>query len=332
MLSPRDNYFAAVNHEKPDYVPDIMQDAIMVGGAFETFENGPLGGGYDGFGLKWLCTQSANGQAVPDPTCHPVPEIEDWKKYLKIPNLAEFDWEGLAKMQLGGQDRNQKIVIYGSWNSVFLRFSHLLGFENALMAMYEEPEATADMMTAITDYKCELVDYIYKYFKPDMITNYDDVATERAPFMSPDVYRELIKPQHKRFNDAVKSYGILPVQHCCGKCESLIGDFIDEGSVAWEAAQPINDIVRIQKEYGDRILVVGGYDTNGKPGNPNVTEEEIEAEVKRCFETYAAGGSYAMQAFLLSDDPDPMAFLNNAMRIAKYTAQYRMSDKYLYNK
>ena len=325
MLSPKENYLAVLNHEKPDFVPDIALDAIMVGGAFETFENGPLGGGVDDFGLEWVCTASANGQATPAPGCIPVPDVTEWKKYLKIPDLGKVNWEEFAAMSFVNQDRDHKAVIYGTWNSIFLRFSHLLGFEEALIAMYEEPEACMEMMQAIADYKCDLIEQIGKYFKPDIITHYDDVCTERGPFMPPEMYRQMIKPMHKQMNDAIKSVGALPSQHCCGYTQELIPDYIDEGAVSWEAAQPSNDIVRIQREYGDKITVVGGYDTQGLPGRPDVTDEEIDAEVKRMLDAYASGGSFASMAFLLSNDPDPMAFVMGMMRIASFTDKYRYS-------
>lgn len=323
MLSPKENYLAVLNHEKPDFVPDVALDVMMVGGAFETFENGPLGGGPDDFGLEWVCTASANGQATPAPGCVPVPDVTEWKKYLKIPDLGKVDWEEYAKMSFAGQDRDRKVVIYGTWNSIFLRFSHLLGFEDALIAMYEEPEACMEMMQAIADYKCDLIEQIGKYFKPDIITHYDDVCTERGPFMPPEIYRQMIKPMHKQMNDAIKSVGALPSQHCCGFTEELIPDYIDEGAVSWEAAQPSNDIVKILREYGDRFTVVGGYDTQGLPGREDVTDEEIEAEVKRMLDTYAPEGSFASMAFLLTNDADPMAFVRSMMRIAAYTDKIR---------
>lgn len=323
MLSPKENYLAVINHEKPDFVPDIALDAIMAGGAFETLENGPLGGGPDEFGLEWVCTASANGQATPRPDCIPIPDVTEWKKYLKLPDLAKFDWEGLAQMQLGNQDRGEKVVIYGTWNSIFLRFSHLLGFEEALIAMYEEPEACMELMQAIADYKCDLIEQVGKYFKPDIITHYDDVCTERGPFMPPELYRQMIKPMHKQMNDAIKSVGALPSQHCCGYAQELIPDYIDEGAVSWEAAQPSNDIVKILREYGDKICVVGGYDSQGMPGRDGVTDEEIEAECKRMLDTYAPEGSFITMGFLLTNDPDPMAFVRSMMRIAGYTDKMR---------
>lgn len=323
MLSPKENYLAVLNHEKPDFVPDMALDVIMVGGAFETFENGPLGGGVDDFGLEWVCTASANSQATPAPGCIPVPDVTEWKKYLKIPDLAKYDWEEMAKMQFAGQDRDKKAVVYGTWNSIFLRFSHLLGFEEALIAMYEEPEACMEMMQAIADYKCDLIEMAAKYFKPDVITHYDDVCTERGPFMPPDLYREMIKPFHKQMDEAARSFGVLAGQHCCGYCQDLIPDFIDEGASVWEAAQPINDIEWILDTYGDRIVVAGGYDTNGAPGREGVSDEEVEAEVNRLMSTYAPHGSFVSMAFLLSNDPDPMAFVKNMMRIGSFTDKLR---------
>ena len=325
MLTPKENYLAVLNHEKPDYVPDVALDACMVGGAFELFENGPLGGGVDDFGLEWVCTASANGQATPAPGCIPVPDVTEWKKYLKIPDLGKLDWEEMAAAQYAGreEDRKNKAVIYGTWNSIFLRFSHLLGFEEALIAMYEEPEACMEMMQAIADYKCDLIEQVGKYFKPDIITHYDDVCTERGPFMPPEMYREMIKPFHKQMNDAIKSVGALPSQHCCGFCEDLIPDFIDEGAVSWEAAQPSNDLAKVIREYGDRITVVGGYDTQGLPGRPGVPDEEIEAEVHRMMDAYAPLGSFISMGFLLTNDPDPMAFVMSMMRIAKYIDELR---------
>ncbi len=325
MLTPKENYLAVLHHQKPDYVPDMCLDAVMVGGTRETFENGPPGGGMDDFGLEWLCTRSANGQAVPAPGRYPVTDVTEWKKQLRLPDLAGYDWEEMARASYANADRDNKVVIYGTWNSVFLRFSHLLGFENALIAMLTEPEASFEMMSAIADYKCDLIELIARYFRPDIITHYDDVCTERGPFMSPAVYREMIKPLHKRMNDAIRANGILASQHCCGKCEELIPDFIDEGAVSWEAAQPSNDIVAIQKKYGDRITVVGGYNTNGMPGRSDVTDEEIEAEVRRMMDTYAPHGSFISFGFLLSSDPDPMVFVRNLHRISGCVDKLRFS-------
>lgn len=322
MLTPKENFLlATVEHKIPEWIPNEFTDVIMAGGAFETFENGPFGGGLDGFGVTWHGTRSAGGQPVPAGK-PPLDDITAWEDVVTFPDLDAYDWEGQAAMQLVGQDRSQKVVEYGCWNAPFLRLTHLLGFENALCAMMEEPEASEALLTAITDYKIRLVERVAEYFKPDIITQFDDVATERGLFMSPKTYRALIKPQHKRFNDAVKAHGIIPFNHTCGRCEEIIADYIDEGAYAWSAAQPMNDIVAIQEKYGDKIAVIGGYNTNGRPGLEAATNEEIDAEVKRVIETYGPRGSFAFMGFRLMASDDPMAIFTGLAPINAAVEKY----------
>lgn len=325
MLTPKENFLlAAVEHQKPEWVPNEMSDVIMYGGAFETFENGPAGGGLDGFGVTWHATESAGGQPVPGGK--PVlDDIEMWEDVVKFPNLDDFDWEGSAAMQAGmmGNDRDQRAVEYGMWNGQFLRLTHLMGFENALCALLEEPEACDALFTAVTDYKIQCVERIAKYFKPDIITSYDDIAAEKGLFMSPATYRSLIKPHHKRLNDAIRAHGIEPFIHTCGKCEEIIPDYAEIGTTAWTSAQPMNDIVSILKNYGNKISVIGGYDTNGKPGLEDATDAVIDAEVKRCMETYGPYGSYILMGFRLMSSPDPNAFIQGLLPINAAASKYK---------
>jgi len=325
MLSPKENFLlAVVEHNKTEWIPNEMSDVIMYGGAFESFENGPSGGGLDGFGVTWHATDSAGGQPVPGG--QPVlDDIEKWEDVVKFPNLDEYDWEGSRAMQAAimGADRDQRVVEYGIWNGQFLRLTHLMGFENALCAMLEEPEACDALFAAITDYKIKLVERVAKHFKPDIITSYDDIATERGLFMSPGTYRSLIKPHHKRLNDAIRANGIIPFIHTCGKCEDVIPDYIEIGTAAWTSAQPMNDIEGILKKYGSQIAVVGGYDTNGRPGLEDATNEEIDAEVKRCMETYGPYGSYVFMGFRLMSGTGPESFMEGILPINAAVEKYK---------
>ncbi len=306
MMGPRENYLALLAHEETDYPPCLLTDVAICGSQLETFENGPVEGGLDGFGNGWIPTSSAGGQPALDPFIIPLDDVCDWKEKVVFPDLDAFDWQGLADMQLAGIDRNQKVVEYHSWNSIFLRFTHLLGFENALCAMLEEPEASGDLMDAICDYKIRALERAKEYFSPDTYVNYDDVATEKTLFMSPEVYRDLIKPRHRRLNDAAIEMGIIPQQHCCGYCEEIIPDFIEEHSAAWQAAQPSNDLAALLQRHSDSISIIGGYNTQGRPGAFDVTDEEIVAEVDRCLDVYGAlGKGYGFFGFFLGDKKSP---------------------------
>ena len=292
MLSIKENYLMAFrDHKKPEFIPK-SSDVAKAGGAFEIWENGPRGGGYDEFGVLWSASESAMGAGVPAAGHTVLEDICDWEDIVKFPDLDKIDWKAYAEPQIAGLNRDEKLLEYGCWNGQFLRTTHLMGFENALCAMITDEEAYSALLTAITDYRIKSLERIHEYFRPDIITLYIDVATERGLFMSREMYQKLISPQQKRFADAVKSYGMMACVHNCGKCDEIIPDFIDEGFTCWCSAQPSNDIEAILKTYGDRIAVHGGYDSNGIAGRAEASDEEIDQEVKRCLETYAPHGSY----------------------------------------
>ena len=323
MMNRRENMLAILNHQPHDHVGNYKSDMCQVGGALETFENGPAGGGQDGWGVNWLPSESALGQGVPFGA--PVLEdVCDWEDVVKFPDLDAYDWEEQAKTQLAKFQPDNHVIEYGMWNGPFLRLSHLMGFENALCAMYEEPEACAALLDAIVDYKIRLAEYVVKYFHPDSICTYDDVATERATFMSPDVYRELIKPAHTKFNKAVKDMGVIANTHVCGKCEAIVPELVEEGSHAWEICQPENDLLGLQKQLGDKLAFIGCYDMKGEFAYRDVTEEELRQSVRDTIDKYAPGGNFALMGMILYSDgakfANTMAILSD--EAVKYGTNY----------
>lgn len=308
-MNPRENYLALLHHQPTEWVAGlrISNDVAMLGARLEYWENGPLEGGLDSFGCGWIPTESAGGQPALDPSIVILDDVCDWEDKVVFPDLDAIDWGAYSEQMLALiQNREEQVVEYHTWNSVFLRFTHLLGFENALCAFFEEPEASKALCDAIADYKIALIERVAKYLKPDAYVHYDDVATNRSLFMSPEVYRTFIKPAHTRMNDAAKALGIIPEIHICGYCTDILPDVIEEGSVAWQAAQPVNDIPEIIQTLGDRLSVIGGYDSNGTPGFADVTDEEIVAEVERCYNEYGKFGyGYAFFGFFLGVPGSP---------------------------
>ena len=228
---------------------------------------------------------------------------------MKIPDPAEYDWKACYTMEckmLGEPNRETELVDFGFGNGVFERLAALMGFEEALYSIAAEPEEVDALFTAITDYKVKALDYIIDAYHPDTVTYFDDIATERSPFISHEVYVKLIKPHHKRFAQECLKRGIIPVYHCCGYVQDFVEDFIDCGWAAWNSVQPTNDIEMLIENYGDRFGLIGGYDTTGPASQPSATDEIIRAEVKRCVETYGKyHRGYAFFGFLIVNSLDP---------------------------
>ncbi len=297
MMTRKENMLAIYRHEKHDHIGSSM-DLAHVGGDAEEFENGPAGGtgGKDWFGMEWARTPSGFGGGTPSPGKVMLPDVTEWRRYVHFPDVSKYDWEGQAKAQLPRVDRDTQLVDYGCWNGPFLRLVDMTTMVEGLCALIEEPEACEELLTAITDYRIGTLPYIKKYFDPDIITLYDDFAHERGLFVSPETYRTLIAPQHRRWTDAVRSYGIIPDMHVCGKPEQVVPGFIDEGFEAWQVVQQENDIVALQKEVGDRLAFIGCMDMQAKwiPPGHVPTEEELRAKVREAIDRYGPGGNIAI--------------------------------------
>lgn len=322
----KENFMDFLHHKPTKMIPNFLASVAMAGfGALPGpwFEKGPLGGGYDGFGVRWITPASGGGAPIPAPNEFVLDDICDWEDVIKFPDLEAFDWAADAESALASVDRNEKVVDFGMGNGVFERLAAFMGFEDALCAMVTDPDEVYALLEKLTDWKIAYAKKVKEYYNPDTITYYDDVATERDLFMSPETYRNLIKPHHKRFAMAVREMGILPVYHCCGKAESIIEDMIDSGWAAWTSVQPSNDIAALAEKYGDQIGMIGGYDTIGKPARVDVTREEIRTEVRRCLDAYGkAGKGYAFFGFRNVNSLDPMATVEGMVPIAEESIAY----------
>ena len=311
----KNNYLNLLHHKSTTLIPNsFVGNKIFGFGAL----NGPaiekgnqFGDPVDGFGIKWEYPSTGGGAAIPDCRCTIMDDVTEWREKVRIPDAKSYDWKANYAMEcriLGEPDREHETVDFGFGNGVYERLASLMGFENTLIALAEEPEECYALMEAITDYKVEALDYIIEAYHPDTITYFDDVATQRSLFMSPDTYRALIKPHHKRFAQECLKRGVMPIYHCCGHAEDIVEDMIDCGWVAWTSVQISNDIAHLIETYGDQIAFIGGYDTTGTPAQETASNEVIAAEVRRCLDTYGKyHKGYCFFGFRYANSLDPNA-------------------------
>jgi len=130
----------------------------------------------------------------------------------------------------------------------------------------------------------------------DVVMWGDDLAMQEGPLMSPHMYRELIKPRHKRMNAALKAHNSAKIHfHSCGSVYSLVEDLIDTGI---DALNPIQvnarnmDPAHLKDKFGTRLAFWGGIDTQkllpfGKP-------EEVRQEVRTIIDCMGKGGGYIL--------------------------------------
>lgn len=124
----------------------------------------------------------------------------------------------------------------------------------------------------------------------------DDLGTQTATLLSPEMYRKVVKPRHAVQYRFIREHpaGVHVFLHACGSCYEIMGDLIDEGV---EALNPVQtsatgmDPARLKREFGDKLTFWGGgCDTQSVL--PNATPEEIDRHVKERIEIFAPGGGF----------------------------------------
>lgn len=132
---------------------------------------------------------------------------------------------------------------------------------------------------------------IFERLHPDIIFFHDDWGSKRSVFLSPDLWRRLIKPPQAEIVEAAHGCGMLFLHHADCFCQPLVQDMVEIGIDIWQGAIPQNDIVEIQRMTGGKLCMVGGVDGQ-KIDVENISEAEIRAEVRRAVDTYCPGGRF----------------------------------------
>jgi hypothetical protein len=311
MISPKENYLMMLRGEVPEYVPSFfipysdMMLAVPEELEFGSPINAPNGPKYSPWGVKFVGSPENNNGAIPEPGNFILHDITKWRDVIKNPDLSDVDWEGRVRRGLSGMDRETKTINFGG-GDYFQTLVSFMGFEEALMAMFEEPEEVYALLDYVSEYNLEVMKNLLYYGKPDTYMLVDDCAAAKSPFFSPEMYRALIKPFHKRHTDLANDAGVLLERHDCGRSEVFIDDWIEMGIRCWNPAQVTNDLKSIKKKYVGKLGIAGAWDNQGYISMPTTPDEELREALYEYVDTFAPGGGFVFMAMATGDREDPV--------------------------
>lgn len=320
-MNQRENALEMINWGKPEYVPNTF-DAYHIVLLATGITDQPWRGGVDPFGVNWIATPEG---AIPEPNKFLFDDIADWKNFVKFPDVDKFDFTQVANIELGHADRNEKVMCMFNACGLFERLVAFMGFENALCALVEDPDSCKEFFDAFSDYKVATIGKAMDVYKPDIVMYYDDIATARGLFMSPQTYREVIKPYHRKISEYVVSRGCIFEQHTCGKCEEVLEDFVEIGAKIWNPAQICNNIPEIQKKFKGRLIVNGGWDSQGSCALPGADAEALMAEARRCMNDYGKNGGYMIYPLIVNENG--LAYVVGDERLPALTEEWYKINK-----
>jgi hypothetical protein len=81
------------------------------------------------------------------------------------------------------------------------------------------------------------------------------------------------------------------MMHCCGRCEDFIEDWMSFGVSSWNPAQVMNDLAGIKKKYGNKMALIGCWDSSGPASWSGSSEDLVRQAVRDCIDRYAPGSA-----------------------------------------
>ena len=323
MMDSRDRVLAALSHKEPDRVPitdrfwpstlrrwhreGLAQDRTPA----DEFD-------YDIVSIRLDCTLQLPERIVEETDEFFVKWnsngalIKDWKVAASVPETREFSitdrqkWDELKpRLTMNDQRLNwdESLEIYENARKAgkfvlldtgtgFGEAHRLVGVEDLLIAMADEPEWVRDMFHAFAQLTVDAVEETTgRGIELDGVFMRNDMGYRNALLFSPRMYSELLFPFDKMICSHLAAKTIAPILHSDGRVRSLIPKLIEAG---FTCLNPLEvkagmDLAQLKAEYGGQMAFMGGIDVR-KMSAPDPLE--IEEEIRERFAVGMVGGGY----------------------------------------
>ena len=219
------------------------------------------------------------------------PDPNDERRFKGVREEAEFKWQNTGYAMVAQQPNHT----YG----VLTEAIYLRGMENFFMDLIINKEFASALMGYVTDYHVRLyenyLDAVGEFV--NVVHTSDDLGAQAGPYMSLDMYREIIKPHERRFMSAIKNKTEAKIlHHSDGAIASFIDDLIEIGVDILNPVQPSPEMdpPSLKKAFGGRISFHGGIDQHRAltSGTSDDVREEVELRIRQL----TPGGGYILAA------------------------------------
>jgi uroporphyrinogen decarboxylase len=237
--------------------------------------------------------------------------LKKWKHAASTPEFIDFtivdraSWEKAKARMTPARDRvnwkhleenyskwrkSELWIQAGLWFGFDVTHSWIVGTERLLYALVEDPDWCRDMFSHELETQLSLLDMVWDAgYEFDCISWPDDMGYKGTQFFSLDMYRDLVKPFHKRAVEWAHAKGVKAHLHSCGDINPFIPDLIEIGL---DALNPLEvkagmDPIHLKNTYGKELVLHGGI-------NAVLWDhpDQITAEMERVLPHLKQNGGY----------------------------------------
>jgi uroporphyrinogen decarboxylase len=254
---------------------------------------------HDEWGIGWR--KPKEGGFYYDMFDHPLSKsssIEDIKNFPWPDPADPARFEGLQERARFVAEEQGELVILGGLAAGFIE---LTAWVRGFARFYPDMVTNIDWLTYLMDTIIDLKMAYWEVALPmvgeyaDVVQEADDLAGQFGLLISPQIYREVVKPRHKKIMDFIKARSDAKIFfHSCGAIREIIPDMIDIGI---DIINPVQvsatgmESSALKRDFGNDMTFWGGLvDTQGV--FTNGTEQQVRDEVRRRVDDLGPGGGF----------------------------------------
>jgi uroporphyrinogen decarboxylase len=259
---------------------------------------------------------------------HPMASFSDAGQIhdYPFPDFAEeYRWDGF-ELKVAQVVKRELIAVASMQMTIFEVSWYLRGMDRFMMDMVLNPEFADTLMDKITEIRIEMARR-YALAGVDILMLGDDVSTQEAMMISPQLWREKLKPRLAKIIKAAKNNkpDILVFYHGDGNCMEIISDLIEIGIDVLNPVQPeCMDPMKVKELYGDRLSLWGTLGTQSIM--PFGTPAQVKQKCKELIETVGKGGGLLLAPTHMIEPDVPwenvQAFIDAVKEYGQYIAKH----------
>jgi len=194
---------------------------------------------------------------LPVPVGHPIKEESDLDNYTPpTPTLQELQLLHAAVQRLKGEK-----ALFWMMRGTFVRASRLMGMENFMINIYDNPQFVHSVCKMVTEYNLAKIELLQQSGLDVLIVE-DDIADKNRPFVSTGHFAEFINPYNKQLVEKAHSLGLKLIRHSDGNLWPIMDILIETGYDGLNPLEPQAgmDLKKVKEYVGGKLCLLGNID------------------------------------------------------------------------
>jgi len=222
---------------------------------------------------------------LPVPVKYPVEEEKDLENYTPPKPTPQE----LQLLHAAVQRFKEEKATFWMMRGTFVRASRLMGMENFMINIYDNPQFVHRVCKLVTEYNLAKIELLQQSGLDVLIVE-DDIADKNRPFVSTSHFAEFINPYNKKLVEKAHSLGLKVIRHSDGNLWQILDILIKTGYDGLNPLEPQAgmDLKKVKEYTKGKLCLLGNIDCQELLSSGSI--EEVYKAVKDAIDIAGRDG------------------------------------------